>query len=120
MKGDISLDVELDIYITYDNQERELVGTLKGNSNFVDLSNSKTVGDSLVGESIIGGNNNYLIKGIETAPYFAEFKLKQKKFNKRKITFIARKGGYVSVEKLIDEDILYYQKRMPRNRRIKN
>ena len=119
IKGDISLNVELDIYVSYDNLDRELIGTLKGNSNFVNLSKVKTIGDSLVGEDTIGGNSETFTIGIETAPYFAEFKLKQKKFNKRQITFVARNGGYVSVEKVIDEDILYYQNRMPRNRRIK-
>lgn len=118
MKGDISLDQELKVYIKYDEKEPELIGVIKGNSEFVDFKKTKTIGQSMVGEEMVGGNNDFLIEGVDTAPYFVEFKINQKKFNTRQILLVAG-TGYVSVEKVIEEDILHYHNRMPKNRRRK-
>lgn len=115
LKGLISPDQILQVYISYDNDEPELVGTIRGDGGYVDFTNNYTIGSSGIGSSPIGGESDF----IDGAFYLAELKLSPPKFRKRSIKLVATGLGYVSVNMIDDFDIKTFGQRIPAKYRIK-
>lgn len=102
------------VYIDSDGgNEWQLVGTVLGNAEYVDLGNPQTIGSNMIGEADIGGEMTTVY------PYFCELKIKVAKFRKRKIRFVALGYGYVSVNNVTDHDILGFEERIPKRFRSK-
>jgi hypothetical protein len=68
----------------------------------------------MIGEVQIGGADI-----ITVYPFFAEIKLKSPKFRKRVVKFVAKGIGYLSIDTLMDRDILLFEKRIPKRFRTK-
>jgi hypothetical protein len=114
-QGLISATQALQVWVSYDDQEFQLVGTIQGNQSYVDTTSPQTIGSNPIGEAPIGGETTTVI----AYPYLIEIKLKQDKFRKRTIKFIASSIGYVSVQMVEDFDILTYEQRIPSKYRLK-
>jgi hypothetical protein len=114
IKGKISPAQSLAVYVSYDNADYELIGTVLGSGDYVDYSISYAIGASIIGGSVLGGEIT-----TDIYQYFTEFKLSSTKFRKRKIKFVAGGIGYASVEMIEDFDIWTYQDKIPKKYRVK-
>lgn len=115
LKGKISRLSQLEVYISEDDEPYRLIGTVRGDADYVDFANSSTIGSSGIGSGAIGGDY-----GVEAFPYHTEFKLtSQPKFRKRNIKFIKRGIGYTSVQKFTDYDVRFFDEKLPKKYRIK-
>jgi hypothetical protein len=114
LQGLIDVDQYVEVYANYDDAGYELVGTVRGDGTYVDNANPQSVGTSMVGERLVGGNS-----GSVAYPYFWEMKISQAKFRKRKIRFVAKGFGYASIRNMTDVDILTYEEKIPKRFRMK-
>lgn len=115
LKGLITTDQILEVYISYDNDAYELVGTIRGDGGYVDSSDEYMIGSQGIGTAIIGGETDYAIGNT----YFAELKLQTPKFRKRSIKLKATGIGFVSVDMIDDFNIRLFKEKLPSKYRIK-
>ena len=116
IKGLITESQSLGVYISYDEGDFELVGTILGGGSYVDQERSLTIGSHAIGESEVGGGSEDTVTGNF---YFAELKLKTPKFRKRTIKVVALGVGYVSINLFDDFNIRKFLHRMPTKYRTK-
>jgi len=109
LKGKIDPDQKIKVYISYDGQDFEHVGTIVGSADYVNYTASETIGGNFIGEDQIGGDD---ITNIY--PFYCEIKIKTPKFRSRAIKFEATEIGYFSLELLTDWDILQFEDRIPK------
>lgn len=114
LKGLIDPAQYYSVYISYDGDDFSLVGTVRGDGTYVDYSDPQTIGGNIIGGEIIGGGN-----GTSAYKYFVELKLKVPKFRTRKVKVEAMGYGYVSIDTLMDRDILVFENRIPKRFRSK-
>lgn len=114
LEGLIDPDQAIEVYMNYDNDGFELVGTIVGSGSYVDYSAPQTIGSNMIGGSQIGGD-----EFSEAYPYLCEIKLKTPKFNKRTIKLIAKGIGYADIKMITDYDILTFEQRIPSKYRSK-
>ncbi len=115
IKGLITPEQILEVYISYDNDPYTLVGTIRGSGTYVDVAESYTIGAQGIGTSVVGGESDT----IDGAFYFAELKLSSPKFRKRSIKLQATGIGYLSVTMLDDFDIQLFQEKPPKKYRTR-
>ena len=115
LKGLISRDQDLQVYVSYDNDAFQLVGTILGDGAYVDLDSTYEIGSQGIGSSMIGGESS----SIEGSFYLAELKISTPKFRKRTIKLVANGIGYVSVNMIDDFNIKLFQQRIPSKYRVK-
>ena len=115
LKGLITHDQTLQVYVSYDNNGYELVGTIRGDGSYVDQTESFSIGGHGIGTAIIGGEATTLLGNF----YFAELKVDSTKFRKRSIKLIASGVGYVSVTMIDDFNIRRFEQRLPSKYRSK-
>lgn len=115
LKGLISRDQDLQVYVSYDNDAFQLVGTILGDGAYVDLDSTYEIGSQGIGSSMIGGESS----SIEGSFYLAELKISTPKFRKRTIKLVASGIGYVSVNMIDDFNIKLFQQRIPSKYRVK-
>jgi len=109
LKGMISPDQSYQVYINYDDQGNQLVGTVLGSGSYVDYSSPQSIGSNYIGESQVGGDD---LSNIYN--YFVEIRLKKvPKFRKRKISFVATGLGYVDIDSQLDLMIDTYEDKIP-------
>lgn len=109
LKGRISSDQSVSVYINYDNNGYQLVGTILGSGSYVDYTSPQTIGSNMIGDSQIGGDDTTNIY-----PYFMEIRLKKvPKFKKRSIKFIADSFGYIDINYIMDWDLMYFESKIP-------
>lgn len=113
-RGEISRGQVLQVYLSYDNDDYELVGTIRGDGEYVDVESSGTVGSLMVGEEIIGGGEQQ-----EIYPFFLQLRVKSPKFRKVNVRFVATEIGYVSINYTNLFDIWTYEERIPSKYRRK-
>ena len=115
LKGSISVDQSLSVYIAYDNLDPLLVGTIVGSASYVDSANPQTIGSDYVGASRIAGDAT-----TDIFPYLMEIKLRKvPKFRKRAVKFVALGVGYVDVNYQMDREIEEFEGRLPAANREK-
>lgn len=115
IKGAIDPDQEVEVYVSYDDDSFQLVGTILGSGTYVDYGSPQSVGSNIVGTEQIGGSNVTTVY-----PFYCELKLtKIPKFRKRTIKFVATGIGYVEIESLMDTNIFIFEKRIPKRFRSK-
>ena len=114
LKGLIDPDQVVEIYISYDDAGFQLVGTIRGDGNYVDYSAPQVIGGNMIGEDQIGGD-----EAVTAYPYFLEIKPQMQKFRKRTLKIIATEVGYFDVDTVIDWDIQVFEQRLPKRFRQK-
>ena len=114
LKGLIDTSQYYELFEKFDNDDYSLIGTVRGDGSYVDYTNPQSVGSNIVGSEVIGGG-----AGSVAYPYFMEIKLRTPKFRKRTIKLVAKGYGYVSVDTIIDRDILGFENRLPKRYREK-
>ena len=113
-KGTIDIGQSIGVYISYDDENFSKIGTILGTGDYVDYSDSDTIGTNMLGAQSIGGAGS-----VEVFGFLLEIKVHSTKFRKRKIRFVAEAIGYCSIEQITDFDIWAYQERLPSKYRIK-
>ncbi len=109
LKGAISADQSYQVYINYDDNGSQLVGTVLGTGSYVDYSSPQSIGSNFIGSAQVGGDD---LSNIFN--YFLEIRLKKvPKFRKRKISFVALGVGYVDIDNQIDVGIDVYEDKIP-------
>lgn len=113
-KGSIGQSQSVEVYVDYDNSGFELIGTIRGDSSYVNYAASQAIGGSFIGESQIGGDDI-----TNVYDYFCELKLRTPKFRTRTIKVVATGIGYFDFNMITDWDILQFESRMPKIYRSK-
>ena len=113
ISGQIARDQDIDVYLSYDDSNFVLAGTINGDASYVATSASTAVGSPQIGtEEIAGGGT-----GITAFDYVREFRIRSDKFERVKIKFVATGVGYASVSEIKYYDIKTYgQKNLNRFR----
>jgi hypothetical protein len=109
LKGKIDPDQTVKVFISYDDTDFELVGTISGKASYVNYTVSETIGGNFIGEDQIGGDD---ITNIY--PFYCEIKIKTPKFRSRAIKFEATEIGYFELESMTDWGILEFEDRIPK------
>ena len=115
IKGMISPDQTLEIYISADGEGFQLVGTINGSGSYVDNNASQAIGKR-IGDSQIGGDDSTVV----AYPFFTEIKVNTPYFRTRTIKLVAKGIGYVDVQFLSDWDIIVGVERLPARFRQKS
>lgn len=115
MKGLITPDQSLEVYISYDGDTWTQIGTILGSGTYVDFENNYTIGSNGIGIAEIGGEAS----SITGSSYLCELKVSGTKFRKRKLKFKATGIGYVSVNMIDDFNVRFFQKKLPSRYRTK-
>ena len=114
IKGNIDPDQSVEVYVSYDDSDFALVGTISGRGSYVDYLSPQSIGNNIIGYTQIGGADLFV-----SYPFFTELKLQSQKFRKRTVKFKAIGIGYVDIDTLMDRDILIFEKRIPKRFRSK-
>lgn len=116
LKGIITPNQVLEVYMDTDNDGFGLIGTIRGDATYVDTLENYDIGSHGIGTSVIGGETDYLDGGV----YFMEIKVSSTKFRKRTLKLVATGIGYVSVSLLDDFNIKTFPNKLPSKYRQKN
>jgi len=114
IQGQIEKDQTVEIYVSYDLNDFELIGTIDGNADYVDSGSPRVVGSNMVGTVPIGGDNAATVYS-----FFYELKTATPKFRKVTLKFIATAMGYIDLNSIIFDDILIFENRIPKRFRVK-
>ena len=114
LKGLISKNQTVKVYVDYDGEGFEWVGSIVGSGTYVDFGTSYAIGGPLVGVGEVGGGESPL-----SYEYFMELKLKTPKYRKRTIKLEATGYGYFDFNMIMDWDILLFENRLPKAKRSK-
>lgn len=103
LEGDIAPGQSYDVYLSYDAGAFVKIGSVLSTGNYVDKSQSVSIGGTTLGEKLIGGNIN------EPVAYHYELLLpiNTDKFEFAQIEFIATGLGYVSIRNYRQWDVRY-------------
>jgi hypothetical protein len=112
--GIISPDQAVQVYVSTDKGDYQLVGTILGSGDYVDYTSTYAVGTTLIGSGTVGGDDT-----VPVYRFYMEIKTHLGKFRKRNIKFIATGIGYVALERITDFDIWTYQDKLPSKYRSK-
>ena len=112
-KGLIDPQQYVQVYASFDNGDFQLLGTIRGDGDYVDYTNPQVIGGDEIG-NLIGGDG-------ETVgyPFLMEIRTRVPKFRTRAIKLIAGTIGYVGINWITDEDILVFEQKIPRRFRQK-
>lgn len=114
IRGRISPEQSVGVYINTDSQGYTQIGTILGSGDYVDYSSTFAIGTTFVGQSLIGG-------GPATTVYsfLTELKIRTGKYRVRQIKLVALGTGYCDIQVIEDYDIWQYQDRLPVSYRVK-
>jgi hypothetical protein len=112
--GTIGPNQSFQVYMSPDGGDFSLVGTIVGSADYVDYDQSLPIGNNLVGVGIEGGGDNNLVHN-----FFAELRVKSAKFRTRRLKFVAKGIGYISINYVSDYDIWISESRLAKPYRIK-
>lgn len=114
LRGQISPDQSIEVYVSTDSGVFTQVGTILGSGNYVDYNTTYAVGTTFIGQTLIGA-------GPQTTIYsfFCELKVKLGKFRVRQIKLVAGGMGFCSLQVIEDFDVWTYQNKIPANCRVK-
>jgi hypothetical protein len=115
LEGEIQASQILDAYIEADRGGYTFIGTIEGTGDYVDTSNPIIVGKNTVGSEVVGGGVDS--EDVEAFHYQHVLPVRIDKFENRKVRFIARGIGYVSVSQYCDKDIRRKQQKIPQKYR---
>lgn len=113
-KGLISAGQIIKVYLSLDDGSFELIGTINGDANYVDVTKPNTIGSSMIGANVVGGGSTIL-----AYPFYTEMKIRTTKYLRRSVKFVAINIGYAAIQSLSDVDIWQYEDKMPKKYRLK-
>lgn len=113
-KGKIDPEQSIQVYVSNDDDDYQLIGTILGSGTYVDYGGSFAIGTIMIGGDVMGGGATTNIY-----PFYMEIKVRMGKFAKRNIKFVATGYGFASIEEITDFDIWQYQDKMPAKYRSK-
>jgi hypothetical protein len=112
--GQIDRNQKIEVSVSYDNTDYQLIGTILGTSELMDRSTTDMIGGQDVGGNEYGG------AGVNTInKFYIEFKLNPIKYETRSVQFKTLGIGKARIETIEDNDIFLYENRMPKRYRIK-
>lgn len=115
IKGMMSLDQSIQIWISYDDAPFQQIGTIYGRASYVDAGSGQSIGSNFIGQVLIGGDQI-----TNVFQYFCQIKLKkQPKFRKRTIKLVPTGIGYFDVNFISDVDLMLFENRLPARFRSK-
>lgn len=115
IEGYITASQNVGVYISYDQEDFTLIGTISGTGDYVDANDSVLVGASGIGINVVGGGSD----GTSAYHYIAEFRVRSDKYRTAQIKFVATGVGYVTVSQETFYDVKTYgQKQINRYRAI--
>lgn len=118
IRGKITPSQSLEVYVSPDDSTFTQIGTILWNGTYVDSTNTFTIGESGIGDYMIGGEESDEMG----ANYFAELNFAQwlpSKYRKRTIKLVATWIGYLSVEMYEDHRVMSFENRIPKRFRSK-
>jgi hypothetical protein len=104
IEGLIVRDQQIQVSISYDNADFEVIGTIDGNGSYVDSVNPTVIGTNMLGSNAIGGQSD----GLNAFHYIREFRIRTEKFRTAQIKFEALATGYCTVSTQTWYDIKTY------------
>jgi hypothetical protein len=113
-RGLITPDQSVSVYLSLDNGDYNLIGTMLGSGDYVDYNSTYAIGTSFIGSEPIGGDDD-----ISVFEFLMEIKVRAPKFRKRRIKLVAEGYGYVAIQELTDFDIWQFTDRLPKQYRSK-
>ncbi len=113
-RGKIETVQKIEVSLGYDDATPTLIGTIRGDGDYVDKSNPSLIGGAEIGGDLIGGSSI-----VTVYPYYIEIKAPAQKYERRVLQFKATDIGFASVNYKEDHDILTYEGRMPKRYRQK-
>lgn len=113
-QGNIDKDQQIEVSAGYDDTEPTIIGTIRGDGEYVDKTNPSVVGGGPVGSQPIGGSPSNTVY-----PYQVEIKAKVPKFDVRTLSFRVLSLGYASVNYVQDHDILTFENKIGKRYRLK-
>ena len=113
-KGLITPDQAVQVYLSTDKDDFELVGSILGSGEYVDYTTSYAIGTTMIGTSTLGGDDQ-----VGAYNFFMELKVSTGKFRKRNVKFVATGIGYVAIESVSDTGISTFGNRLPKKYRSK-
>lgn len=114
LSGLIDPNQSYEVWAYYDGGGAQLLGTVVGSANYVDMNAPQLIGAKMIGSTLIGGGTF-----VTVFPYLLQMRVKTPKFRVRKLRFEAKGYGYVSVEWQKDFDTLTFEQKIPRKFRQK-
>jgi len=112
-RGEIGPDQEIEIYHSYDDGNFIYIGSIVGDGEYVDTSQSVNVGSLTLGRGELGGGGD----GRVAYTYERLFKIRTSKYERVKVKFVAKKIGYASVAEYGYWDIRFKGQKVPRKYR---
>jgi hypothetical protein len=114
IKGLIDPDQAVEVYMNIDKSGFDLVGTLRGDGDYVDYNQAQVIGASMIGTEEIGGGD-----GTSVFPYFIQLRLRTGKFRTIGIRLKPIGIGYFDFDMRKFWDILPFENRIPKQYRQK-
>lgn len=112
-EGLIGTEQTIKVYGQYDDDAWELIATISGGGAYVALGDTHTIGSSMIGEEMIGGEGS----GISAFPFHYPIKLRPPKFYRLKLKFEATGLGWASISMIKHEDVRVKSQKVPRKYR---
>lgn len=103
LEGEIGAEQSIKIYLAYDNGSYVEAATISGDGDYVDKSQSVTVGASTLGRPELGGGSTTSITAYH---FMREIKLDTTKFYDVKIKFEAQSIGWAAISLYRFQDII--------------
>lgn len=117
MRGIIGKDQAVAVYLSFDDQENILAGTVRGNGYYAFSSAIVGSGTLILGTHPLGTGSAL---AEQESGFFMEMKLtKIPKFRKLSLTLEALQTGRITIQQLEFVDILTYEDRLPKSLRVK-
>lgn len=95
-EGYIASTQNIDVYVDVDRSGFTKTGTISGSGNYVDTTDSVTIGSTLIGADMVGGGSD-LPKGYEAYYFQTEIRLSTDKFMDIRLKFVATDIGYCAI-----------------------
>tara|TARA_R100001530_G_scaffold134845_2_gene110609 strand:+ start:12556 stop:14436 length:1881 start_codon:yes stop_codon:yes gene_type:complete len=117
-RGQIEKTQNVEVYGMFDNDIFELLGTIRGDSNYVDLTQPYVIGTTEIGSSEIGGGTPTVDEPVTIYNYAVRFKINTPKFYRMKLRYKYTGIGFASISQQKDVDIRLFRERIPVKYRI--
>lgn len=109
VRGSISPNQQIQVYLQPDDANFQLMGVILGNGSYVDNNDQQIIGQNFIGTNIIGGGGG----SPDVFSYFIELKFPPGKYRKRAIKFVPVGIGYFDFAFMSDWDIELFESRIP-------
>jgi len=113
-RGQIDPAQKIEVLVSTDSGDFQLVGTILGSGNYVDYSSTYAIGTDFIGNGTVGGDDE-----LAVYDFIMKIKLRLGKFRKRKVRLRATEFGYCAIQQMTDFDIWEYEDKLPKQYREK-